>query len=302
MLKMLCMRVRTPRYNRSSAADFQRHAPAGFTSEQIVAAISNARGRPLTAVFQDSVNLTAAAAAAVNVVEAGSGSSPVPTTASPLTSVCVIARQQPLAAQASWLAEGLMRRLADPRDAASIDLLVRCGVAVVPNACPEGSDRCLSRTNISGADVSLSWARSDTADVPEVEACREAIHAARPDLIIEVGTGARSARVELVVVHPVTDGGDTASSGDESRAGHFCDGLERANSDCRRVAVSDTNPTVVDEGSLSAWASAHLLCPTVVVLLPSTLAPQSLIEVGRACVDALRHMVTVDATSTASNV
>ena len=236
----------------------------------------------------------------------GVRSSPSSTSAAFLTRqcVCVVARQQPLAAQASWLAEGLLRRLADPGDVASVGLLARCGIAVVPNACPGGVDHCLSRTNVSGADVSLSWALADTADVPEVEACREAIHAARPDLIIEVGAGSLSARVELVVVNPATDGGDSASnSGSESKAERFCDGMERANSDCRRVALSGTDTTVaIGEGSLSAWASAHLMCPTVIVLLPTNLAPHALADVGRACVDALRHMVFVDSMSTASAV
>jgi len=69
----------------------------------------------------------------------------------------VVARQHPGESMASWLAEGLIRRLADQADPKAKALMRAATVNVVPNINPDGSIRGHLRTNAGGANLNREW-------------------------------------------------------------------------------------------------------------------------------------------------
>jgi len=95
--------------------------------------------------------------------------------------VWVTARQHPGESMAEWCAEGLLRRLADPDDAAAARLRAAATVYVLPNMNPDGAVRGYLRTNAAGANLNREWNGGvyEGYDAPSLERSPEVLYARR---------------------------------------------------------------------------------------------------------------------------
>jgi murein tripeptide amidase MpaA len=100
--------------------------------------------------------------------------------------VWVVARQHAGEAMAEWFAEGLLRRLLDPGDAAAAALLERAVVYLIPNMNPDGSALGNQRVNAVGTDLNRAWAEPSDEASPEVVAARGAMFETGVDLFLDV--------------------------------------------------------------------------------------------------------------------
>lgn len=99
--------------------------------------------------------------------------------------IWVIARQHPGETPASFVAEGLIRRLADADDEGTRALLSRALVRVVPLVNPDGAELGNMRTSASGVNLNRVWDAPDD-DAPEVVALLERVLQTGPDLFLDV--------------------------------------------------------------------------------------------------------------------
>ncbi len=100
--------------------------------------------------------------------------------------VWVIARQHPGETPASWAVEGLMRRLADASDPATVALLSQACVFVAPLVNPDGAELGNHRTSATGVNLNRVWDDPDEDEAPEVAALRDAIRGTGADLFLDV--------------------------------------------------------------------------------------------------------------------
>mmetsp|Transcript_43051 Transcript_43051/g.139016 ORF Transcript_43051/g.139016 Transcript_43051/m.139016 type:complete len:463 (+) Transcript_43051:125-1513(+) len=97
--------------------------------------------------------------------------------------VWVIHRQHPGESQASWFAEGLLRRLlgldSSAPDGLSVSLRRKFTFHVVPNMNPDGAVRGHLRTNACGANLNREWATTGEYEAPTPRRSPEVFHALR---------------------------------------------------------------------------------------------------------------------------
>jgi murein tripeptide amidase MpaA len=98
----------------------------------------------------------------------------------------VVARQHPGETMAEWWMEGFIRRLLDPADPVSREVLKRATFHVVPNINPDGSRRGHLRTNAAGANLNREWKDPTEDRSPEVFAIRNAMIATGVDFCLDV--------------------------------------------------------------------------------------------------------------------
>eukprot|EP01047_Picozoa_sp_COSAG01_P037205 COSAG01_NODE_2943_length_6815_cov_56.357802_2_plen_427_part_00 len=98
----------------------------------------------------------------------------------------IIGRQHPGETMASWFMEGLLHRITDPTDSASLQLLRDATLYVVPNMNPDGSYRGHLRTNGAGANLNREWATPSAATSPEVLAVRTKMEEVGLDFCLDV--------------------------------------------------------------------------------------------------------------------
>jgi murein tripeptide amidase MpaA len=98
----------------------------------------------------------------------------------------VIGRQHPGETMAEWWMEGFIRRLLDPADPVSREVLKRATLHVVPNMNPDGSRRGHLRTNAAGANLNREWKDPTPARSPEVLAIRTAMIETGVDFCLDV--------------------------------------------------------------------------------------------------------------------
>lgn len=96
----------------------------------------------------------------------------------------VIHRQHPGESQASFFAEGLLKRLLGletegRRDGLTAQLLKQCTVHAVPNMNPDGSIRGHLRTNAAGANLNREWQTTGEYSAPTLERSPEVHHVLR---------------------------------------------------------------------------------------------------------------------------
>ena len=102
------------------------------------------------------------------------------------------ARQHPGESMAEWWAKGMLERVLDPTDAASVELRKLATLHVIPNMNPDGAVMGHLRTNAVGANLNREWA--PTGDYaaptrersPEVLAVLERVTATGCDLFVDV--------------------------------------------------------------------------------------------------------------------
>jgi murein tripeptide amidase MpaA len=97
----------------------------------------------------------------------------------------LIARQHPGETPASWVAEGLLRRLMDEDDEVVRSLLSRAVLRIAPMVCPDGVELGNMRTSASGANLNRVWDGPDE-DTPEVACLLERIQETGADLFLDV--------------------------------------------------------------------------------------------------------------------
>lgn len=100
--------------------------------------------------------------------------------------VWAVCRQHPGEVQASWWADGFLRRLFDPADAHALDVLRRARVHVVPNMNPDGSRVGYHRCNRHGRNLNASWNCSSIEATPAVQAVLDRMAACGIDFCLDV--------------------------------------------------------------------------------------------------------------------
>jgi murein tripeptide amidase MpaA len=98
----------------------------------------------------------------------------------------IVARQHPGETPASWLLEGLLRRLGRSGDDAVEALLATTRICLVPLANPDGAALGNMRTSATGANLNRAWDAPDREESPEIVAILEAIDAMGVDLFLDV--------------------------------------------------------------------------------------------------------------------
>jgi murein tripeptide amidase MpaA len=99
--------------------------------------------------------------------------------------IWLVARQHPGETPASWVIEGLLRRLMDADDEVVRSLLSRSVLRIAPMVCPDGVELGNMRTSASGANLNRVWDGPDE-DSPEVACLLERIHETGADLFLDV--------------------------------------------------------------------------------------------------------------------
>ncbi|MBJ26427.1 MAG: hypothetical protein CL567_02055 [Alphaproteobacteria bacterium] len=88
--------------------------------------------------------------------------------------VCwIIARQHPGESMASWLMEGLIKKLILEKNTLAKRLLDSATFYLVPNMNPDGSFHGFLRTNTKGVNLNREWETPSLSDSPEVYNVRE---------------------------------------------------------------------------------------------------------------------------------
>lgn len=99
--------------------------------------------------------------------------------------VWLVGRQHPGETPASWVLEGLVKRLCDAEDAGVQQLLGRALVRIVPLVNPDGVELGNMRTSATGVNLNRVWDAPDS-DAPEVSAILERIAETGVDLFLDV--------------------------------------------------------------------------------------------------------------------
>jgi murein tripeptide amidase MpaA len=97
----------------------------------------------------------------------------------------VIARQHPGETPASWLLDGLMRRLAREGEGGA-SLLGDTRLVLVPLVNPDGAAHGNMRTSATGANLNRCWIDPDDDEAPEIAALLAHIDALGADLFVDV--------------------------------------------------------------------------------------------------------------------
>ncbi|MBL9028669.1 MAG: hypothetical protein JNL21_41135 [Myxococcales bacterium] len=100
--------------------------------------------------------------------------------------IWLLGRQHPGEAPASFLMDGLARRLAREGDDAVAFLLERATVNVAPLVDLDGVELGNMRTNAAGRNLNRAWDDPDPDDTPEVAALVAAMEATGVDLFLDV--------------------------------------------------------------------------------------------------------------------
>jgi murein tripeptide amidase MpaA len=116
---------------------------------------------------------------ALDLVEAGSE-------APDALHVWAVCRQHPGEVQASWWADGFLRRLLDPADAGALNVLRRARVHVVPNMNPDGSRLGHHRCNRHGRNLNASWNAATLDASPAVRAVLDRMAVTGIDFCLDV--------------------------------------------------------------------------------------------------------------------
>ncbi|HET6621920.1 MAG TPA: M14-type cytosolic carboxypeptidase [Dongiaceae bacterium] len=100
--------------------------------------------------------------------------------------VWAVCRQHPGEVQASWWADGFLRRLLDPADAEALDVLRRARVHIVPNMNPDGSRAGFHRCNRHGVNLNAAWNSSTVETSPAVRAVLDRVAVTGIDFCLDV--------------------------------------------------------------------------------------------------------------------
>jgi murein tripeptide amidase MpaA len=100
--------------------------------------------------------------------------------------VWAVCRQHPGEVQASWWADGFLRRLLDPTDADALDVLRRARFHIVPNMNPDGSRAGHHRCNRHGCNLNASWNSSTVDTSPAVRAVLDRMAVTGIDFCLDV--------------------------------------------------------------------------------------------------------------------
>jgi murein tripeptide amidase MpaA len=100
--------------------------------------------------------------------------------------VWAVCRQHPGEVQASWWADGFLRRLFDPADADALDVLRRARVHVVPNMNPDGSRAGFHRCNRHGCNLNAAWSSATFDTSPAVRAVLDRMAVTGIDFCLDV--------------------------------------------------------------------------------------------------------------------
>jgi murein tripeptide amidase MpaA len=100
--------------------------------------------------------------------------------------IWAVCRQHPGEVQASWWADGFLRRLLDPADADALSVLRRARLHIVPNMNPDGSRLGFHRCNRHGRNLNASWNCSDFDTTPAVQAVLDCMAASGIDMCLDV--------------------------------------------------------------------------------------------------------------------
>ncbi len=98
----------------------------------------------------------------------------------------VIARQHPGESMAEWFMLGLIERLLDEEDAASLSLLQKANFYLVPNMNVDGSILGNLRVNAKGMNLNREWAEPSIENSPEVYYVKEKMRATGMDFVLDV--------------------------------------------------------------------------------------------------------------------
>jgi murein tripeptide amidase MpaA len=100
--------------------------------------------------------------------------------------VWAVCRQHPGEVQASWWADGFLRRLLDPADADALSVLRRARLHVVPNMNPDGSRLGYHRCNRHGRNLNASWNCSSFDTTPAVQVVLDRMAGSGIDFCLDV--------------------------------------------------------------------------------------------------------------------
>lgn len=98
----------------------------------------------------------------------------------------VIARQHPGESMAEWFMLGLIERLLDEEDAASLSLLQKANFYLVPNMNVDGSILGNLRVNAKGMNLNREWAEPSIENSPEVYYVKEKMRVTGMDFVLDV--------------------------------------------------------------------------------------------------------------------
>jgi murein tripeptide amidase MpaA len=98
----------------------------------------------------------------------------------------VIARQHPGETMAEWFMLGLIDRILDEEDSASIALLEKANIYMVPNMNIDGSILGNLRVNAKGVNLNREWAESSIESSPEVYFVKEKMKEIGMDFNLDV--------------------------------------------------------------------------------------------------------------------
>lgn len=100
--------------------------------------------------------------------------------------VWITARQHPGESMAEWFMEGLIYRLCDEQDAASITLLQNHVFYLVPNMNPDGAYHGNLRTNTTGTNLNREWLTPSIDKSPEVYHTRNKMLETGVDIFFDI--------------------------------------------------------------------------------------------------------------------
>jgi murein tripeptide amidase MpaA len=98
----------------------------------------------------------------------------------------VIARQHPGETMAEWFMLGLIDRILDEEDAASVSLLEKANLYFIPNMNIDGSIQGNLRVNAKGVNLNREWAKPSIEDSPEVYFVKEKMKEIGMDFNLDV--------------------------------------------------------------------------------------------------------------------
>jgi len=98
----------------------------------------------------------------------------------------VIARQHPGETMAEWFMLGLISRMLDEEDTASISLLKKANLYLVPNMNIDGSILGNLRVNAKGINLNREWAEPTIENSPEVYYVKEKMREIGMDFMLDV--------------------------------------------------------------------------------------------------------------------
>jgi murein tripeptide amidase MpaA len=181
--------------------------------------------------------------------------------------VWVIARLHGGEPPAGWCAEGLLRRLAAPDDAAAARLRAAATLHVLPLANPDGARAGFLRASGAGVDPNRCWHRPGAC--AEVAALQAAMQAAPPDLTLDLHT-------DFELPFPYVDPADGAGPGLTRRIalrGRLESVLAAASADfqtARRYPYPAPPDPEAQAQQCAGWVALHHGTPALTLELPAS--------------------------------